>query len=210
MGIQMKGQMFLLSAGIIVAILVALRAFVNVSQISSERGILEVALEDLVYKNIRNEIKGTVGLSSNFPRNITDNAIDFLNFTRRGNDGHSLDFRSLFIGILANSTNQTMNITVFQFLRESDLNVTIRLNTSTEQRNSTLLSDGTVWVNNFTFTAGQTNILTVLLPGKSYEKNITIETKENQDVYVGFFDISLTSARATHTEIIHQNIKISR
>ncbi len=206
----MKGQMFLIGAGIIIAVLVALRGFATASQISSERDILDIALEDLAYRNIRNEIEGLVGFLSNVPSNITGNSIDFLNFTRKGSDDHSLDFKSLFISITSNHTNQTMNVTIFQFLKETDLNVTLRLNTSTEQRNSTLLNDSSIWFNNFSFTSGQTNILTLSLPTKGYEENITIENRQNYDVYVGFFDISLSSARATHTDKIYRTIKIPK
>ena len=115
----MKGQMFLLTAGVIIAILVALRGFAAVQQISSERDILDVSLENLAFRNIDDEVRRIIGISASTPRNISDNSIDFLNFTRSGSYGHSLDFRVLFVGVLANSTNQTMNITVFQFLRET-------------------------------------------------------------------------------------------
>lgn len=205
----MKGQVFLLTAGVIIAILVALRGFATVQQISSEREILDISLEDLAFRNVENEVKQIIGISSNTPRSISDNAIDFLNFTRVGSDGHSLDFRGLFVGVLANSTNQTMNITVFQFLRESNLNVTIRLNTSVVQTNTTLLNDSGIWINNFTFTAGQGFDLTITLPDKNYEENITIETKTNKDTYTGFFDLRLVSGRADHIDKFQQGVKIS-
>lgn len=205
----MKGQVFLLTAGIIIAILVALRGYATVQQISSEREILDISLEDLAFKNIENEVKQIIVISADTPRNMSDNAIDFLNFTRRGSDGHSLDFRVLFVGVLANATNQTMNITVFQFLRENSLNVTIKLNTSTIQTNTTSLNDGNIWVNNFTFTAGQGYNLTVTLPDKSYEENVTVETKSSKDTYTGFFDLRLVSGRADHVSKFQQKVKIS-
>lgn len=204
----MKGQVFLLTAGIIIGVFVTLKGFITVSQISSEREILDVSLEDLAFKNIGSEVKQIIGISASTPRNISDNGIDFLNFTRRGSDGHSLDFRALFVGALANSTNQTMNITVFQFLRESNLNVTIRLNTSTPQTNTTLLNDGGIWFNNFTFTRGEIYYLTVTLPDKNYEENITVKTRGNKDTYTGFFDLSLISLRATHADKFQQEVKV--
>lgn len=209
MGIWVKGQVYLLIAGVVIALLVSLRAFVAVSQISSEREVLDVTLEDLAFRNMDNEVKKVISFSSNNPRTIADNAIDFLNFTRRGSAGRSLDFRALFVGILANSTNQTMNITVFQFLRENNLNVTIRLNTTPVQTNTTLLNDGSIWINNFTFTAGQGYDLTVSLPDKSYEENITFQTRGDKSTYTGFFDISLVSERAEHRSKTSQTVKIS-
>lgn len=205
----MKGQVFLLTAGIIVAILVALRGFATVQQISSEKEILDMSLEDLAFRNVEGEVKQIILVSSNTPRVITDNAIDFLNFTRIGNEGRSLDFRTLFVGVLANYTNATMNITVFQFLRETNLNITITLNTSTAQTNSTLLNDSGIWFNNFSFTVGQGYNLTVSFPNKTYEENITVETKASKDTYTGFFDLRLLSERADHISKLHRGIKIS-
>ncbi|MEM5797229.1 MAG: hypothetical protein QXD72_01745 [Candidatus Aenigmatarchaeota archaeon] len=205
----MKGQVFLLTAGIIIALLVALKGFAVVQQISSEREILDIALEDLFFKNIETEVERIIGFLANTPNTISDNSIDFLNFTRTGSDGHSLDFRALFVGTLSNTTKQTMNITVFQFLRENTLNVTIRLDTIPVQTNSTFLDDGGIWINNFTFTPGQKYNLTVSLPDKNYEENITVETKSNKDTYTGFFDLKLISIRAEHRSKVQQTIKIS-
>ncbi len=205
----MKGQVFLLTAGIIIGILVALRGFATVQQVSSEREILDISLDDLAFKNAESEVKQIIVISADAPRNITDNAIDFLNFTRLGSDGHSLDFRALFVGVLANSTNETMNITVFQFLRETNLNVTIRLNTSTPQTNSTLLNNSGIWINNFTFTRGQTYNLTVSLPSQNYEENITVKTRGNKDTYTAFYDLKLISQRATHADKFQQDTKLS-
>jgi len=205
----MKGQVFVLTAGVIISILVVLKGFDTVQRISTERDILDISLEELAFKNVDNEMKQLVVFSSNAPRNITDNVIEFLNFTRSGGDGHSLDFRSLFAGALSNATNQTMNITIFQFLRETDLNVTITLNTSTVQRNSTLLNDSGIWMNNFTFTRGEVYNLTISLPDKGYEENVTIKTRGGKDTYTAFYDLRLISLRATHQSLFQQEVKIS-
>lgn len=208
MGIRMKGQVFLLTAGVVIGVLVALKAFSTASQVTSERDILDVSLEDLAFKNMENEVKQIIVISSTTPNSITDNAIDFINFTRTGSKAQSLDLTALFVGVLANSTNQTMNITVFQFLRETNLNVTIRLNTSSEQTNSTLLNDSGIWTSNFTFIRGDGYNLTISLPGKSYQENVTFKTRGNKDVYVGFYDIRLDSQRATHISKFNQAVKI--
>lgn len=205
----MKGQVYLLTAAIIIGILVTLRGFATIQQISSEREVLDISTEDLAFRNMDNEARKLTSFFANSPGNMTDISIDFLNFTRVGNSGHSQDFRSLFVGVLANSTNQTMNVTVFQFLRENNLNVTIRLNTSTEQTNTTLLNDTAIWISNFTFTAGQTYNLTVILPDKSYQENITVSTKTNKDTYTGYFDLRLVSERADHVSKFQQGVKAS-
>ncbi len=203
----MKGQVFLLIAAVIIGVLVTLRGFATVSQTTTEREILDVTLEDLAFKNVENEIKQVMTISASTPRNISGYSIDFLNFTRQGANRISLDFTALFVGALANATNQTMNITVFNFLKEDNLNVTIRLNTSTSQGNSTFLNDGDVWVNNFTFTRGEVYNLTISLPTINYEENITVRTR-GRDTYTAFHDIKLTSSRAAYAAKLEQNTKI--
>ena len=205
----MKGQIFLLTAAVIIGVLVALRGFAATSHITSQREVLDASLENLAFRNAENEVKQVIEISSSTPSNMTDKAIDFLNFTRTGLASNSFDFTALFVGVLANSTNQTMNITIFNFLKETNLNITIKLNTSSPQTNSTLLNDGGIWINNFTFTRGEQYNLTIILPDKNYGQNITIKTRGNKDVYTGFYDIRLTTPRATHISTFRQEAKLS-
>ena len=204
----MKGQVFLLTAAIIIAVLVTLRAYSSIQHITSEREILDISQEELAFKNVQNEVNELIDFSSNTPSLISTNSIDFLNFTRTGESSHAFDFRSMFVGVLANSTNQTMNITLFQLLRETSLNVTINLSTSPVQTNSTLLNDGGIWINNFTYTAGQTYNLTLNFPTKNYIQNITIKTK-NKDTYTGFYNLTVISDRAVHTNVLQETVKVS-
>ncbi len=204
----MKGQTFLLTAGVIIGILVALRAFTTISQVTSEREILDVSVEDLAFKNIENELKQLVGTAVLSPVNMTDSVIDFINFTRRGVNGRGLDLTAIFVGALANSTNQTINITVFQFLRETNLNVTVELNTSTIQANRSLMNDTQAFMSNFTFTRGEIYNITVTFPDKGYEENITIKTRTNRDTYAAFYDISVNSERAAHVKKFKQEVRI--
>lgn len=204
----MKGQMFLLTAGIIIGILVALRAFATISQVTAEREILDVSVEDLAFRNIENEMEQVIGTVVLSPINMSDNMIDFINFTRVGANAHGLDFTALFVSSLANSTNETINITVFQFLRETNLNVTVRLNTSTVQSNRSVTNDSQVFLSNFTFTRGGVYNLTVTFPDEGYVENITIRTRSNRDTYTVFYDIKLTSERATHVKKLQQGVRI--
>lgn len=206
----MKGQTFLLTAMIIILALISLKAWMNISRISSEKEILDVSLEEKYFKNIGDEIKRVIAYSAYSPDVMTDNSINFLNFTQIGSNSHSLGFTTLFVGTKANSTNQTMNITVFNLLNENNVNVTIKLNTTVVQRNSTLLNDSDIWSNNFTFTAGELYNLTVSLPNKDYEKNVTVETNPNKDVYVEFYDLTLISERATHKNVFQQTMKFKK
>lgn len=207
----MKGQMFLLTAAVVVVVLVTMKAFINLQQISSEKDILDVSLEDLAFRNIKTEIETVIKISLQDENMITDNTIDFVNFTRNGTMRVGNELNGVFVGVKANATNQTMNITVLNFLREDNVNFTIRLNTSTVQINSTALSDFNRWTNNFTFTAGELYNLTLnyTTPSTSYEKNITLETR-GRDIYVGFFDFDYISPKATHRALFQQTFKIPR
>lgn len=204
----MKGQTFLLTAGVIIGILVALRAFTTISQVTAEREILDVSVEDLAFKNIENEIELAIGTVVLSPVNMSDNIIDFINFTRSGVNGRGLDLTALFVGVLANSTNETVNVTVFQFLRETNLNVTVELNTTTIQANRSVMNDSQTFTSNFTFTRGGIYNLTVTFPDESYEENITIKTRTNRDTYTVFYDIRIDSERATHVKKFQQEVRI--
>ncbi|MBI2545442.1 MAG: hypothetical protein HYW22_02515 [Candidatus Aenigmarchaeota archaeon] len=206
----MKGQMFLLTAAIIVTVLISLKAYVNLQQISNQRDILNVNLDNLVFQNIVNEITNVLKYSSLTPNVMSDNAVDFINFTRNGTQHEGYTLNGIFVGAKVNSTNQTMNITVLNFRNENGVNFTVKLNTSSPQINYTTLNDFNLWTNNFTFTKGDTYNLTISLPDKGYEQNITIQTKENKDVYVGFYDFKLSTENAVYRKIFQQTFKIPK
>lgn len=191
-------------------LLTSLKGFTNLQQVSSERDIVEVNTEDAAFDNLRKEIEQVIKFSVLDENVIADNVIDFINFTRNATQRQGYEFEGIFVGAKANSTNQTMNITVLNFLGENSINFTIRLNTSTVQINSSILKDYNFTHSNFTFTAGDNYNLTINLPGKEYEKNITIDTRGNADVYVGFYDIALISSRATHKRTFQQTVRIPR
>lgn len=206
----MKGQMFLLTAAIVVMLLVSLKAYVNLQQITNQKDILEVNLEGLVFRNIANEISQVIKYSAIDSNHVSDNAIDFINFTRSGMQRQGYNLQGVFVGAKANSTNQTMNITVLNFRGENNLNFTIKLNTPSPQINSTTLGDFNYWTNNLTFTPGNTYNLTISLPDKGYEQNITVETRGNKDIYVGFYDFTLNTGNADHRKIFQQTIKFPK
>lgn len=205
----MKAQMFLLTAAIVIGLLVSLKAYTNIQEITTEKDILDASQESSMFSNIIKETTQATSFSVLNSSVISDNSIDFINFTRNGTMRQGDSFRGIFVGAKANSTNQTMNITVLSFLGEQSVNFTIKLNNGTIITNSTTLNDSNIWNNNFTFAAGGTYNLTVDLPDKNYEQNITVKTKNNQDVYVGFYDFNLTTIRAVHRNIFQESFKIN-
>ncbi|MBI2542794.1 MAG: hypothetical protein HYW24_01260 [Candidatus Aenigmarchaeota archaeon] len=204
----MKAQVFLLTAAIVIAVLVGVKGYMTASKIASEREILDISLEGFIFKNIDGEVKQVIRISQDKPGNITNNAVDYLNFTRSVSNSRSLDIEVLFVGANINSTNQTMNITAVNFLRKTNLNVTIILNTSSQQSNSTSLNDTGLFHSNFTYTKGDTYNLTIWLPDENYRRDIIFKTRGNKDSYAGFFDLGLVSERATYKDEIQQKVDL--
>lgn len=189
----MKGQMFLIGAVILVSILFLIRISIRTPTIIEERKVLELTFEEKIFENVENELKKSARYSADDKANITTNVFDFGNFTKDKMNEHGLTFEFLFVGSLANKTTQTINISLVNLLGEP-INASLNLNGTT---NNSIVSDSQRWDSFFLYTPGLTYVLTVSY-NNTYSENVTIKTKANKDVFVGFFDISLKSSDATH------------
>jgi endo-alpha-1,4-polygalactosaminidase (GH114 family) len=65
------------------------------------------------------------------------------------------------------------------------------------------VEDSSSWDANFTFTQGNDYVLTIDYDDD--QENISIGTKANQSVYVGFFDISITGSETTYKDKFQKN-----
>jgi hypothetical protein len=65
------------------------------------------------------------------------------------------------------------------------------------------LQDSSCWDTDFTFTQG--NDYTLMVTYDSIQENITIGTKVNQGIYVGFFDITLIGSETTYKDKFQKN-----
>lgn len=202
--------MFIIFAIVIVSALVVIKALTKLPSTIEEKRVLEGTLEDRLFTNIKNELQRALEFSVHEQENITENVFDFANFTRRGVTEHRLIFKLLYVGILANKTNQKMNITLVNLLNNQTIvNLTRTDIGALSNCNSIAVEDwGTCINNSLDFTLGTTYTLNVTYGSNTI--NVGIKTKTNKNVYVGFFDITLESTEATHRKRFQVNHTLPR
>jgi hypothetical protein len=197
-----KGQMFIIIAVILIAVLIILKTSINTLDIIEKNRELEGNFEHDFFVNTVNELTKTIDISYYQPNKITNNVFEFANFTRKKMTEHLQNFKLLYIGSItpATSGNDNMNVTVINLLNKL-INVTLNLNGVI--KSSTNMEDSTSWDTNFTIAQGNNYILTADYDGN--EQNITIGTKVNKSVYVGFFDVTLTGSETTYKDKFQKN-----
>jgi len=194
-----KGQMFLITAVIIITALIVLVTTSNLTSIVQEKRELEGRLEQEYFVNIVNEFVKVIDISYYQPNNITNNIFNFGNFTRKKMIERSLDSQFLYVSAVTPSENDTatMNVTIINLLNKP-INATLQLNESTPV-NFSDIADYDFWTTNFTITQGNNYILKVGYNG-TYEENMTINTLVNQSRYFAFYDITLTSSGTNYKD----------
>jgi hypothetical protein len=205
MGVLMrnKGQMFLITATILIVILVLLRTSVNLPEILQNEKELNSRFEKEFFQNTADELVKVIDISYHQPSNITNNIFNFGNFTRKKMTEKLQNFKFLYVGAITPvSGNDVMNVTVINLLNKS-INATLQLNSLTPVNYSQML-DSTSWTTNYSINQGQTYTLIVGYNG-TYSENMTIQTKTNKSVYVGFFDITLTGSETTYKDKFQKN-----
>ena len=191
-----KGQMFLIAAFVIAASIVTLRLLIKVPAIREEITLLEINLEHDMTNNWIQEIENSAKFSINEKPNITRNVFDFANFTERKAYERGLEFKFLFVGSLANHSTKILNVSMINMLNKP---INASLNNGTVVVVSEIVDNGK-WDTNLSFNSGDpspTITLTVEY-NSTYSENVTIRTKNNKDVYVGFFDISFETSTAVY------------
>ena len=176
-----------------------LRTNVNITSIIQKKRELEGRFEKNFFINTANEVVKAIEISYHQSNNITKNVYDFANFTKKKMIERSLDFQFLYVGSITpnSSDTDTMNVSVINLLNES-INATLQLNSSTPVNFSEIVNYGR-WDMNYSISQGSNYVLTVGYNGTHVE-NVTIDTKVNQSVYVGFFDITLVGSETIHKD----------
>jgi hypothetical protein len=193
--------MFIIAAIIMIVILVILKTGVNIPDIMQKNRELEGKFEHDFFVNVVDELTKTIDISYHQSNNITNNVYDFANFTRKKMTERLQNFQFLYVSSITpkSSGSATMNISMINLLNKP-INVTIQINTSPVlSSNRDNILDKSRWDTNFTITQGNNYILTVGYNG-TYSENITIQTKVNKSIYVGFFDITLTGSKTTYKD----------
>jgi len=192
-----KGQMFLIMSAVTFIVLILLKNSINISDILQNKRELEVRFEKEYFSNIVDEMKGVVGISFYNQDNITNNVFDFGNFIRRKMKERTQDFDFLYVGLVTAGIDNNMSVKVINLLNKP-INATLRLNSSDIVNNSEM-ADASSWEIYYIITEGSGYVITVGY-NDTYRENITINTKINKSVYVGFFDITLYGAKTTYKE----------
>jgi len=190
-----KGQMFLISAVVIIVVLILLKVSYNLPDILERKKEMETRFENEFFTNIADELPHVIDVSYHQSKNITRNVFNFANFTRKTMNERLMDFEFLYISSLTSINNSNMNVTVVNLLNRN-INVTINLNDSqTDSQNN--ISDSSDWSTIFNINPGQGYTLSIYY-NNMYEGNVTIPTYASKDTYVGFFDINLIGSQTTY------------
>ena len=176
-----KGQMFLITAVIIIVTLIVLVITSNLTNIIQEKRELEGRFERDFFINIVNELVKVIEISYHQPSNITNNVFDFGNFTRKEMTERLQTFKFLYVGSLANVSNQQMNVTLVNLLNEPVF-ATIELNGTSDSQDN--IVDASSWTTNFTFSPGSTYVLTVGYNSSSSSFSDTYTDTSDMESYV--------------------------
>ena len=193
-----KGQMFLITATIIVVVLILLKASVNLPSMIEKQRELEGRFEQEFFTNIVDESVKTIEISYHQPDNITKNVFDFGKFSRKKMIESSLDLNFLYVSsiIPKESGNVNMNVTAINLLNKP-IDATLQLNGGPISFSE--IEDSGSWDTTFIINQGENYILTVGYDG-IYKENITIETESDESRYIGFFDVTLIGPETTYKD----------
>lgn len=124
-----KGQMFIIVAVIMIAVLIILKTGVNIPDIMQKNRESEGKFEHDFFVNVVDELTKTIDVSYYQPINITNNVYSFANFTRKKMTEKLQNFKLLYVGSITPASNgsDTMNVTVINLLNKNT-NVTLNMN----------------------------------------------------------------------------------
>ncbi|MCX6821129.1 MAG: hypothetical protein NT016_04260 [Candidatus Aenigmarchaeota archaeon] len=204
-----KGQMFLIAAVVIVAVLVVLGFSMSSPASVEQENVMKSTLESEIFDNVLNEFNATMDMSANAPGNITANIVDFAGFARTEMSGRAMSLDTLFVGTVANQTLKALRVTTFNSLG-SPINASLEVNGQTGSNSSVANND--FWATTFDMKPGDTYLMNVTynIPGGAATKyTIQITTKKKQDTYTGFFYVALAGASASHVSQYQKYITLS-
>jgi len=124
-----KGQMFLITAAIIIVILVLLKTGINLPDILQREKELKSRFEKEFFSNVDDELVKVIDISYHQSGNITNNVFDFGNFTRKKMTERLQNFKFFYVGAItpASQGSDTMNVTVINLLNK-DISASLNLN----------------------------------------------------------------------------------
>lgn len=195
--------MFLIAAFIIAITLILLRMNIKIPTLQEQIKLMEITLEDNIANNFQNEIKNSAKYSVKYGDSITTNVFDFANFTERKATEHAMEFKLLFVGLLANYSISSINVSVINMLNEP-IDATLSLNGTI---GNSEVADNSRWDTSFSFTPGSTYLLMISY-NSTYSQNVSVKTKNNKDIYVGFFDTTLKTPDSLYRNSSYETYNI--
>lgn len=189
-----KGQMFLITATILILALVILASSIKISQSKFDRIYIENSIEDKIFENIKEEISKVAIYS--FYDKLNENVLDFLIFVRNYAKAKGFRVSTLYIASYHNNTN-FVNISFINCWNEQ-LNVTIKINTTPEQTENFLVNDQEIYNTTFSIVGGENYKLKIIF--NEYEEDFIIHTDSMKSSYTYFFDIRMVSSLGTRIE----------
>lgn len=200
--------MFLIGAFIIAVSLIVLKLNIKAPSIEEQLRLFDYTMENSIASNLMTELENSAKFSIDQKNSISTNVFDFANFTERRSAEHGLEFLFLFVGSYANVSNNSLNVSVINMLNEP-INTILTLSniTNSEVKPPQEIADNSMQPTIFIFNPGSNYNLTVSY-NSTYTQNVTIKTKNNKDVYVSFFDITLQTSDAIYKNKIQDTYKL--
>ena len=197
--------MFLIGAFIIAISLILLKMNIKSPGIEEQISLMDIVMENSITSNLMHELENSAKFSVDQEDSIATNVFDFANFTERKAGEHGLEFSFLFVGSYANVTSTYLNVSVLN-MKNEPIDVTLNLNDGSSAENGQI-SDNSMWETYFSFVPGDNYNLTISY-NSTYTQNITIKTKNNKDIYVGFFDMTFQNPNAVYTNRTQDTYKL--
>lgn len=204
-----KGQIFLIIALILVIILVLLRQGFNVLTLIENKKFLESGLDRKELTNIENGIVKTVILSLDKRIGVVDsNTRGFTTFVQDQESRKTYDLTAFFVHAsyptaLIN-TNTTLNITVFNGMKERITNLNLSFSYDLNSNKSFVVEDGTTLTTSYSFSTAVDSNYTLTLIRTTSTRNFTDSVQVpviiGKTKYVGFFDLKLSTIRGVNRD----------
>lgn len=201
----MKGQIFLILAVIIITTVTLLKTSLNAASILETKQYLESGYERTEFQNVRDEVVKVIQISYN-QTNMTENLNDFVKFSRDSFNSRAMDLNGIFVETIhptiAEATDTTMNVTVYNFLGSSLKYLNLSLNGT--EKTYTDINDDRILKTNFNINAPYSQNYTLWIfyntSTTNSSESFTIPIEIGKSKFVGFFDLRLVSSRSENRD----------
>lgn len=193
-----KGQIFLITSVIFIAIIIILKISFNPNEIEVKRSEAEYNFRIKYFSNINKEILKSVEISYNQPTNITKNLFSFANFTRNKMNEKGFDYEIILITSVSPKFENILNVTVINLLnRTIDVNLTLN---STPQQSTIINGLVDYGISQITFNINQDQVYKLNAKYMDHENGIIIVTKNGKSIYTLFTDTKISDGEIEYKD----------